>query len=283
MATAGEFRSEAWLESPVSTEIGELQLAGALRNVPGIDRRDMRVLGSFAIVYMVAADGYYCDARGVSRGLASGDLVVIFPEIAHAYGPRDGRPWDQIYFVFDGPQFAFWRRRGLLDPARPVLHLEPVDYWRHRLAEVINRAPAVSAGAALRTMGRFLHLLGDMLAAGAEPAARTGRDAWLEKSLRLLADRDAAGWRTPRSVARAVGLSYDNFRKQFSAQLGVSPGQYVKRKRIDWACAAIYQAGRSFKEIAEELGFCDVFHFSKAFKQVVGCTPSEFRKKMRGR
>jgi len=30
------------------------------------------------------------------------------------------------------------------------------------------------------------------------------------------------------------------------------------------------------------LEFCDVFHFSKAFKQVMGLTPSEFRQKAHG-
>ena len=41
--------------------------------------------------------------------------------------------------------------------------------------------------------------------------------------------------------------------------------------------------GEAFiKQIADELGFCDVFHFSKAFKQVVGLTPSDFRRRVRG-
>jgi AraC-like DNA-binding protein len=39
---------------------------------------------------------------------------------------------------------------------------------------------------------------------------------------------------------------------------------------------------RSIKQIADELGFCDVFHSSKAFKQVVGTTPSEYRWRVRG-
>mgnify|MGYP002260660693 CR=1 FL=1 len=79
-----------------------------------------------------------------------------------------------------------------------------------------------------------------------------------------------------------MGLSYENFRKQFAARTGVSPGAFQKRKRIDRACSAIYQGGRTLKQLAEELEFCDVFHFSKAFKQIVGSTPSEFRRKVRG-
>jgi AraC-like DNA-binding protein len=268
------------LTSAVRTPLGELQLAGTLKDARGLDPRAMRVLGSFSLIYMVDMDGYYCDAHGVKRDLVSGDLVLIWPELAHAYGPKQGKGWNQIYFVFDGPEFEFWRERGLLSPERPVLHLEPVDYWRRRFEEVVGAESRHGAGAPLRAMGRFLHLLSDILAANAD--ARGNREAWLEQALQLLGTPSADGWPTPQHVARAVGLSYDNFRKQFAARTGVSPGLHQKRQRIERACAALYQGNESFKELAEQLEFCDVFHFSKAFKQVVGLTPSEFRKKVRG-
>ena len=274
------FRTQPWLTSAVRTPLGELQLAGSLKDARGLDPQAMRVLGSYSLIYMVDLEGYYCDANGVKRDLVSGDLVLILPELAHAYGPKRGRGWNQIYFVFDGPEFDFWRERGLLTPERPVLHLEPVDYWRRRFEEVVGAESRHGAGASLRAMGRFLHLLGDILAANAD--ARGHREAWLEQALQLLGNPGGNGWPTPQHVARTVGLSYDNFRKQFAARTGVSPGQHQKRQRIERACAALYQGNEGFKELAEQLEFCDVFHFSKAFKQVVGLTPSEFRRKVRG-
>ena len=274
------FRTQPWLTSAVRTPLGELQLAGALKDARGLDPRAMRVLGSYALVYWVAGEGYYHDANGVTRELGAGDLVLIFPELAHAYGPKRGQGWNQVYFVFNGPEFDFWRERGLLAPERPVLRLEPADFWRRRFEEVVGAEAPHGAGAALRAMGRFLHLLGDILAANAD--ARDGREAWLEQALQLLGNPGDRGWPAPQQVARAVGLSYDNFRKQFAARTGVSPGQHQKRRRIERACAALYEGSEGFKELAEQLEFCDVFHFSKAFKQVVGLTPSEFRKKVRG-
>jgi len=276
------FRSEAWLESPVRTSIGEVQLAGALRDVPGLDPQEMRILGSYSFIYMVKVDGYYADANGRRTDLTSGDLVVIFPELAHAYGPKPGTGWDQIYCVFDGPQFDFLRERGLLSPDRPVWHLEPIDYWRRRFEELIAGEDGHTEVGARRVMGRFLHLVHDLSAADAEGAANFGRDHWLEESQRLLANRGDHGWPSPEAVARMVGLNYDNFRKQFALKLGVSPGQFQKRRKIDRACAAIYQGSHGFKELAEELAFCDVFHFSKTFKQVMGVAPQTYRRRAHG-
>jgi AraC-like DNA-binding protein len=241
-------------------------------------------LGSYALVLVVAGSGYYCDARGLRRELEAGDAVVVFPEVAHAYGPRAGKTWTQIYFVFDGPQFDLWRKRGLLRPDRPVWRLGAGDYWHQRLAAVLqtDTGETSRATAPLRALGRFLDVLAEMIAVATEPTHGAGRDAWLEKSLGLLSHRGARAWLTPHEVAREVGLSYENFRKRFVQLTGESPGQYQKRRRLEWACAAIYQGQHTMKQIADELGFCDVFHFSKAFKQVIGTTPSDYRRRVSG-
>lgn len=282
MAQSADFVARPWLESPLSTPAGELQLAGALEDTPGIDPTSMRVLGSFGLAYILAADGYYTDANGTKRDLGGGDVILIVPELAHAYGPKPGTRWRHLYFVFEGPQFELWRKQGLLDAARPVWRAEPVEFWARRLEETVRPDEGHGRAAALRSFGRFLDVLAGLLAVRDADRRETGAGAWLEESQRFLSTPGADGWLTPQAVAPKVGLSYENFRKQFAARTGMSPGQFQKRKRIERAQSAIYHGDRTLKELAEELEFCDVFHFSKAFKQVAGMTPSDFRRKVRG-
>src|SRR5688572_6022098 len=165
MLPATSTPSESWLQSPLRTAAGELQLAGQLRNIAGIDPACMRVLGSYALILMVTGRGYYCDARGTKRELGAGDAVLVFPEIAHAYGPQPGEDWTQIYYVFTGPQFELWRRRALLRPEQPVLRLGAPEYWQQRLLSVLQNEPRETArpGAALRSFGRFLDVLAEMI------------------------------------------------------------------------------------------------------------------------
>ncbi|MBI2513152.1 MAG: helix-turn-helix transcriptional regulator [Opitutae bacterium] len=283
MPPAARYRAQPWLQSPLRTPVGEIELAGLLVNVGGIDPANMRILRRFTLVLMVEGEGYFRDARGANIALQAGDVVLVFPEIAHAYGPVAGGEWTQVYFVFDGPQFQLWRGQGLLAPERPVLRLGSPDYWRRRLHEVVKSEPLHRAGAPLRAMGRFLQVVLEMVAVDAENVRQAGRDAWLEKSLRLLGERGPAGWPAPQDVAQQVGLSYENFRKRFTQLTNESPGRFQKRRRLEWACAAIYHGELSLKEIADALGFCDVFHFSKAFKQEIGYTPSDYRQRVRGK
>lgn len=282
MAAPDKFRARPWLESPLPTSIGGLELAGALEDNNGIDPVNMRVLGSYALAYILAADGYYADANGVRCDLSGGDVVLIVPDLAHAYGPKPGTRWRHIYVIFTGPQFDLWRKRGLLDPSRPVWRAEPADFWARRLEETVRPEEGHGPAAALRALGRFLEVLAGLVAAREAGVRAASGGEWLEEAQGLLAAPDAHGWPTPQTVASKVGLSYENFRKQFTARTGVSPGQFQKRKRIERAQSLIYHGDRTLKQLAEELEFCDAFHFSKAFKQVAGMTPSEFRKKVRG-
>lgn len=275
-------RTQAWIESPLPTPVGGIELAGILENSEGIDPKAMRVLGSYGLVYLLDGECYYADANGVQRDLRVGDVVLILPDLAHAYGPKSGGGWTHLYIVFSGFQFDLWRRRSLLDPERPVWRAEPVDFWARRLEETVRPDEGHGPAPSLRALGRFLDVLAALVSLRDADERDATRGAWLEESQRLLATADERGWPAPQLVAQRVGLSYENFRKQFAARTGMSPGQFQKRKRIERAQSAIYHGNRTLKQLAEELEFCDVFHFSKAFKQIAGMSPSDFRRKVRG-
>ncbi len=281
MADISTFRDEPWLTQSLSVGETTILAAGEVRNVRAIDPEAMRILGSFGFIYMVNVDGYYVDELGHACDLQSGDVVWIQPNIAHAYGPKKGRQWTQIYVVLAGAQWEQWAKAGILDSKRPVTRATPVEFWRERLHATFPSDPAPTPAAAMRTLGGTLQVMLDLLAAESE-SRESPDEAWLVRSQRLLSGRLGERSPTPQAVAREVGLSYESFRKKFGERTGESPGRYQKRRRIEQACAAIYQGSHSFKGLADELGFCDVFHFSKTFRQVVGETPSDFRRRARG-
>ncbi len=281
MPRPNRIQSTSWLNTPIKSDTGTLLLAGNLLGNFGINPQKMRILGKYALILIHSGNCYYADGNGINRELETGDLVLIFPEIPHAYGPLAEGDWKHSYVVFEGPQFDLFRKTGIIDQSDPIWHLEPVDYWKRRFQEIFPQNPRTSKSAANRTVAQFSYLIADMSATHTE-ASRTSEDAWLEESMYLLSGPTDAVWLEPQTVAQRVGLSYENFRKQFVRRSGDSPAQFQKRRRIEHACAAIYQNSHSFKELADELGFCDVFHFSKVFRQITGDTPSAFRKKAQG-
>ena len=79
-------------------------------------------------------------------------------------------------------------------------------------------------------------------------------------------------------LALQAGLSEYHFCRCFKRETGLSPYQYVLRRRIERACALLAaKDGLSMQEIAFACGFGDPVQFSRQFKKAMGTTPSAWR------
>lgn len=78
-------------------------------------------------------------------------------------------------------------------------------------------------------------------------------------------------------MAATVGMHKSQFVREFKRCAGCTPMRYVKQARIRIAKRMI-EEGRRLADIAHECGFCSQAHFTTAFRQATGMTPSAWRK-----
>jgi len=78
-------------------------------------------------------------------------------------------------------------------------------------------------------------------------------------------------------LARVAAFSPYHFHRMFSAMVGESLHQYIRRERLERAAGALQKASNSITQVALEAGFQTPSAFAKAFKQHFGQTPSQFR------
>lgn len=78
------------------------------------------------------------------------------------------------------------------------------------------------------------------------------------------------------SIAEYLGISEVYLRKLFRQEFRTTPKQYVLGLRLAKAKKLLCQSDFSVTRISEECGFSCVYHFCRAFKSKVGCTPREF-------
>lgn len=84
-------------------------------------------------------------------------------------------------------------------------------------------------------------------------------------------------------LAHLAEMSVFHFARLFKLRAGVPPHQYVLRKRIDRAKELLGAPSPPIAEIAVRCGFSHQPHFTKAFHQITGVTPTEWRDRACGR
>ena len=63
----------------------------------------------------------------------------------------------------------------------------------------------------------------------------------------------------------------------FKKHMGITPHEYILKRRLETAQLLLRHSTLSIKEIAERLFFSDQYHFSNYFKKCTGMSPSLFR------
>ena len=82
-------------------------------------------------------------------------------------------------------------------------------------------------------------------------------------------------------VAHHVDMSPSYLTALFHKHLGISPGEYIRRVKLQESKQMIRENNLNFTEIAAELQYSTVHHFSRQFKEKFGMTPSEYAKLVR--
>ena len=83
-------------------------------------------------------------------------------------------------------------------------------------------------------------------------------------------------------IAGHIGYSPSYFGQIFLQKTGQTPCNYLCQLKIQRACQLLDFSELRIKQIAEELGFYDQYHFSKTFFKHIGETPTQYRKRRKG-
>ena len=82
------------------------------------------------------------------------------------------------------------------------------------------------------------------------------------------------------SVARQVDVSPSYLTALFHKNLGIAPGEYIRRVKLQESKRLIRENRLNFTQIAQTLQYSTVHHFSRQFKENFGITPSEYAKQV---
>ena len=193
--------------------------------------------------------------------LVGGQLLALNPEQTHGCVPCGGEP-----LVYDSLALLHWSDCPVL--GGPVVTDRAAAA---RFADLIARleAPVIDEAAAEEQ----LVLLLCRLARPSEPAARpSGAQAMASYLQSHCADTVRLS-----DLAVVAGTSRYGALRTFQATFGLTPMRYLAALRAETARQAL-AAGARCADAAQEAGFADQAHLTRAFKERFGVTPSAYRK-----
>jgi AraC-like DNA-binding protein len=109
------------------------------------------------------------------------------------------------------------------------------------------------------------------------PGSREERNRWLLRA-RDAIDRDYAQPLDIPALARVALVSEAHFVRTFRATFGETPHRYLQRRRVERAMALLRNTERSVTDICWAVGFSSLGTFSRTFSDIVGRSPSAFRR-----
>ena len=146
--------------------------------------------------------------------------------------------------------------------------------WRY--TPQLSSAKCRAAETLLRMFGKYLEEMGRHFL---ESHSSVPSSPLLKKIETFLAEcRD--GQVSLKEVAARVNLSPCHFCSVFKKQTGLTFSQYRVKQRLETACKLLGDGARRISDVAFESGFESIPYFNRAFRQQLGCSPTEFRERL---
>lgn len=85
------------------------------------------------------------------------------------------------------------------------------------------------------------------------------------------------------SLAAEAGVHKTHVARAFRRHFGCTVGDYVRRRRVEFACRRLVEGSPDLGAVAYAAGFADQAHFTREFGRLVGLTPGAFRRRFADR
>jgi AraC-like DNA-binding protein len=234
-------------------------------------------------------DGYYTldyNHRGtLDLQLDDGPIIKLnapvawftFPGPFFHFGPADDAFWDHRYISFRGERIDSWLKAGLLDfdIHHPVIPIADPKRFIRQMDEIIKYLGSPVYGQA-RAVQMFEGLLLQLHEQRIVTPAVSPNEKKVSNLLEQINLTPETGWDF-KQKAKQLGISYSHFRLTFRKLSGLPPYQYVNQQRMEKAAGLLRENQLGIKEIANLVGYEDIFHFTKLFKQHYRIPPGRFR------
>lgn len=227
----------------------------------------------YSVVYVVKGEGLYIDKHGKEYPLVAGSVFQRLPQVTHTTLITEGSGWAEYYLDCNEELYLHLCSLSLVDKTIPVYQGEVSESLITSIKsfmEQLKTSTEEEMFDAYLNYLNILRLLFTQQSIGIIPDAML-KDA-LEDFEKLYSTRFDL-----KLYCKDKGWGYEKFRKTFKKNMGVSPREYLIRKRMNEAGRLLRTTNLRILEIATRLGYASQYEFSNQFSKYFSVAPKHYR------
>lgn len=240
-----------------------------------VDEKDSS-FSFYSVVFVLRGKGLYIDNAGNEFKLNKGSIFQRFPGMRHSTYIQPESLWSECYIDFGKDIFKLLKLMGIVNTDTPVISGENESYIEKDIFELMNQLEVCEEHALPDMLLKSMTLLRRQLIRNNKKNDNTYPYRIINKSCSYFANNIHKRIDL-RKYCITNGWGYESFRKIFKNYIGISPGKYIVRRRIDVACQYLRGSEKSIGEISIELGYRSPYEFSAQFKRMIGISPLVYR------
>ncbi len=200
-------------------------------------------------------------------------VILQWPDTPMHYGPEKKTSWSELYLIYSRSSLDILKKSGTFNPGSPpvrrisgdvvaaVLHLNAITPSKHINADLIDIA------------------CWNLIALSFGPTTSPTPEHPALVKCREYLSGNLAGSFAVEVMAETVAMSLSTLRRYWAKEHGRQTfREYRDMILLQSSCRLLIETSFPIKEVAGELGFADVYYFSRRFHQLAGCTPTEYRR-----
>jgi len=231
----------------------------------------------YTILYLLDGHGWFTDDHNRKYELTPGVLVQRFPDTIHSVERTQDGKWSEFYIVFPSSFYNVLRSLGCIPTKRTVLYPGINELVTEKIIAFVDNLKLAPSNMLPHVLAEAHALLMQLFRMANKKYPLAKSYPLVDRGKAILDQHIGSHIHIAEIIATQLGVGYERFRKLFRDTTGISPQEYIIRRRIEKAIQLLTREPLSIKEIAFSLGYADVPSFVKQFKKRMGFTPAYFR------
>ncbi len=273
------FRSRIFRRNPEETSPDGLMVAcGGCEHCAADYRIERHGFPYWCLEFVVSGRGSVTVEGGTPQFLEPGSIFVYGPRTGYRMESDAFKPFVKYFVDFTGRRTVpLLKKLGLA--AGTVAQVFPSGVVAEEFDQLIDvgleDSPRAERRVALLLEALLLGCIDRRMPDG---AAESRAFATYRRCRDLIDSLDPNGpvIRSIAATARACHIDSAYLCRLFRRFARMAPYHYLMRRRMEAATIRLSRPGGLIKEVAEEFGFADAYHFSRAFKRFHGMAPARF-------